>query len=315
MGARQVDEETIRRWISEGIGDSPGGSGLESYNNSAMSVDVMVYVLRDENDNIFEVYEPIRNNRVSYADSIDLFAFDSVNNYNNVLNDVKFIDVPVATKFQGCSISTMVIDANSVTGLEFINHNHKGNYGVAVENAQAMPHDAEIYITGNNVLFKNNTCQSGCWIDSLGDGCVINGNTFEASTWIKAFGCTNLLIDRSTFGAFGYILQTMVVDNLIVRNCQIDADGGFEVQDDDVTLNYCLFEPNCYPVFKFNATGSNFRQSCLINVFGGFANLCDFGTATEYTTVGDLVGKNYINIGGTTYLMGVNTGAMTLTAV
>ena len=322
MGARQVDEETIRRWISEGVG-STGGSSLESYQNSVMSAPVMAYVLRDEEDNIFKVYEPIRNNVVSrsqfaYADSIDQFAFDNVNNYDNVLSDVKLVTVPAATVFQNCQLYTMIINATSKTGVEFINHNQWCNYGNGIIDNDG--HGEEIYITGNNVVFDGNYVRGGnsegnpTFFDDLGEDSQILNAEFGNSCYIFGNGFKMLITDcdigQFTWFTIAQDMTQLLLDVVTEESCYIELNNaGAALQSSHIDALSTIVI-NSAVVFNNCKVGVH-----LDLIIGHNITNCDFGVAATYNSSGDKDRANFIRIGGTTYEIGELTGAATLTPV
>lgn len=325
QGTTYYVSETLASLITAANAGAGGSSYLtfESYQNSAMLDPVDCYVWRDADEVIWKVYEPTRNNTVSrsqfdYVDSMDLFAFDNVNNYDNNLSDVKFITVPTATVFQVCILETMIINATSKTGIQFIGHKHWGNFGNNIVSSGG--HGEEIYITGNDVIFNGNTALAGrsdanaTFFDDLAEGSVIKGSEFGNSCYIFGNGFKTKITDCD-LGQFTWFT--------------LDADmSGFEMLD-VVTEEAAYIEMNAAATFgscKMEVLSSIIIDTvvniikCKIGVnayleISHTTQECEFGVSTEYTSAGNKSKANFINIAGVTYEIGENTGAATLTPV
>lgn len=329
MGARQVDEETIRRWIAQAIADggSPGGSGLtiESYQNSAMSSAVMAYVYRDENDNIYKVYEPIRNNTVSrsvfaYADSIDKVPFDSANWVNNEMIDVKLIDVSAAT-FKNNNLKAIVIDGNSKTGILIIGCIIKCNYGKYANNTD-VPNSAEIYINGNSVSIKQVSMYGdGSILNSMGDNCLVaNCTILNDNNQVYFNNCTGCSLSAGLMWEDSSDINFTANDSSLIdfhigglchiwvgiggSNTSIIVGDGASIGDSDHIFNR----------FSYVNMGINSFIQPTTNGTDQLLNI-GMGINTYLSTAGNITNKRYEDFGGTTHLLGVSGSNVTATPV
>ena len=308
---------------SQQIKDFAGGSGYfsyESYQNSAMSAPVYCFVYRDLALNIYRVYEPVRNNDVSrsffaYADSIDLFDFTSADIKNNNLCDVKLAGLSTDLVMDGCVLRSMIINGNSHTGLQLNRHTHTGNYGTF----QPQGHLTEIYITGDNVTFKNCTFLAGSFCDSPGNNNNFEDIIVEAEGVVLCNGFT-IVLRYGRVGAQGFIWGNFdgggLSDFYVGSSSYIDLGSTiFEFFDAGES---CVFgnasNDKCF-LAATKVTLSTFSQ-----VKPGTTNTysisnCDFATSIIINVSGNLTGKNYISLSGTTYEIGESSGNATLTPV
>jgi hypothetical protein len=265
-----------------------GGSsgGLESYQNSAMSSAVMAYVYRDESDNIYGVYEPIRNNDVSrsvfaYADSIDLFPFDNIYCKDNSIIDFKILNWSNRTIYKGCQLTTMLIDmigvgSNPIT-FSSINQGDK-KFTIAASFGDITGYLANIDENETPLNIYGSTGNDGQYSLDFGNSSFDGTNTILAvneaiPSSIADGGFSGLQLinhvhrgyygDDSLHGAELYItgdnstLQEnnvgcaayidSVGDNAIIAKCDMLGYVEFEVNDKSfLHLNECYFGTAAY---------------------------------------------------------------------
>lgn len=331
-----------------------GGSGLVSYQNSAMSAPVMAYLWKDESDNIYRVYEPIRNNDVSrsqfaYADSIDLVPFDNTNWYDNSMNDVKLVGIGSDAVFKGCRLETMIIIGNgggAHTGLQLLNHIHKGNFGQNI----SQGHDAEIYITGNDVIFTKCDCLTNSFFDSVGASSRFTDLTLLQQAAIFCNDKTTTL-SYGSVGSQTYIWAGFdgggIGDFYISSSCYVDLGSTFSqfvhmedastlgnASNDDAfrSFNYIIIETgatvkpsttNSFDISRCNfgvksttilsghASDSEIGVNSSVTSNGAVAG-CSVGSNCTWSPTGDQSSVNIQSIAGSTYLLTVDgdTGAV-----
>jgi hypothetical protein len=287
--AAQLKTQLLSDIFTSGNTNSGGGLVLESYQNSAMSAAVMAYVYRDESNNIYGVYEPIRNNKVyrksfAYADSIDKFPFDSVNYFNNTLNDVKLIGIASDAIINSSDLTEMVINGNAHTGLQIINNVIKGDYG----DADRYPHLAELYITGINVIIEDINMTYGSYLDSLGDNCHVSTATIAAYCSIDFLGKTGCIINTCTFETY----------------------SGMEFDDNDGKIYTSVIREYAYADIRngSQANSIDVGMTAYINIVNN-VNDTEIGFAAQVdSTSGAISSKRFANFGGVTYELGVTAG-------
>lgn len=309
--------------VFPGLAGGGGGVALESYDNTAMSAPVMAYVYRDESNNIYRVYEPIRNNDVSrksfaYVDSIDKVPFDSVDWFNNRIDDVKIVDLGSGSAFQGNNLRDMIIDVNTFTGLALTNVYWSGNYGVFSEG------DVEISVAGNSVIIKDSLIHGAgnCFIN-IGANTQVTGVTilndrnkifFNSKTGIyfeKGIMWENASNIRFHFN--DAVFYDFSIGGASTIHIGADSDQyGFQIGD------FCVLGSGAAGTYlKMNnvkmGNGSSLQPSS-----GGVDTLSfvEVGmNITNNATSGNLTNKVYKNIDGTGYVLGVSAGNVTATAI
>lgn len=284
--------------------ESSGGGGLamESYQNSAMSTPVQAYVFRDSEDNIMRVYEPERNNDVSryefsYAESIDKFPFDNEDWFNNTVQDAKLVDLGEGSVVQSCTLNDVVFKMNDNI-LTIINTNWKGNYGNKIS---GVPHEegAELYMLGN---------------------ASIKGGTLKIGACIEYLGGLDLK-DCSEIGEGVFIVGWDESSNLTLVDCHFTKFSALYFDADIATANCtdCWLGLSAEIYFKttgLQALACKIEQGGTLNIETNNAAHVSIGQdATVSSSSGVLSGNRYIEIGGTTYELGVSGGNVTATAL
>lgn len=225
----QDDFETGITGMFEGLagGGSGGGEGmvLEEYDNSATSAPVMAYVFRDADDNIYRVYEPIRDNDVStsfYApgepNCLDKFQFDNNGWYSNRIISCSLNNIGNDAVFHENKMTGLIIDGYNKTGL--VVYNNRQSHQIEGSSPFWNLNGDNIEISDNPLIADNVTL-------TMGDNCILDKTIISSAATITISGGGD--ISECFIGVSSELTISGAFDgNFVGNDCSIN-DGGFDV--------------------------------------------------------------------------------------